>query len=93
MPLLCLSPWVPKVSPVTLLPSPASGLSCRDPAKGAPLSATALPPTSQEHQQGFGSQGGHSILSPPHTGECVPRLAKTPNSIACSKAEPTKASQ
>lgn len=46
MPLLCLSPWVPKVSPVTLLPSPASGLSCRDPAKGAPLSVLqpCLPP-------------------------------------------------
>ena len=43
---LCLSPWVPKVSPVILLPSPASALSCTDPAKGAPLSVLqpCLPP-------------------------------------------------
>ena len=30
-----------------------------------PGCATALPPTSREHQEGFRSQGGHSILSPP----------------------------
>lgn len=46
MTLLCLPPCVPEVSRVTLLPSPASALSCRDPAGGAPLSGLrpCLPP-------------------------------------------------
>lgn len=46
MTLLCLPPWVPQVLRVTLLPSPASALSCRDPAEGDPLSGLrpCLPP-------------------------------------------------
>ena len=46
MTLLCLPPCVPEASRVTLLPTPASALSYRDPAGGAPLSGLrpCLPP-------------------------------------------------
>ena len=79
MTLLCLPPCVPEASRVTLLPSPASALSYRDPAGGAPLSGLrALPPTSREHQEGSGSQGGHSIPSPASTADAAPGWPRPP---------------
>lgn len=56
-----------------------------------------LPP-SREHQESLGSlccgsQAGHSISSPPGTGDASPGWPRPPDSRACSEAEPDKASQ
>ena len=55
-----------------------------------PVCATALPPTSREHQEGFGSQGGHSILSPPSTGDASPGWPRPPTSQHVPRQSPPK---